>query len=330
MMKRLILNRQRDVELIETAKPEPNRNEITLELIACGICGTDKFYYTQAEKPVLYWGHEVLGEIVACGEDVSTDLLGRKVLTKTTNPCGQCKFCHRGEYQKCSGWQRHAYNGFSSYLVLPTDLTVLLPPDDYKFEYVLAEPLNVALDIVGKIQREVQKEDEILISGLGPLGLMTIFLLNKLGYTRVFAYGKRGALKRNQLAAEWGVRKIYFADELEEAHAQFELAVLTTPYRTLPAFSRHIRYGGTIIYNGIHEEQVVPLNLHELHFQRISLLPSFPHPQGDFQEAITLIQRYASELAKLISHQLPLEDGENAFALLENAKADVLKIIITR
>lgn len=326
-MKQLILKERKSVEFIDKYDEVVQKNQVRIKMIASGICGTDKFFYFKSNEPVIYWGHEVLGVIVECGENVSKDLLGKHVLTKTTYHCGKCKYCNRGEHDKCSCWTRYSYNGFSNEIVISQNLIVVLENKKFLLEYVLAEPLNVALDIVKKIK--ASKSDNLVVCGLGPIGLFVIFLLKKYGFENIYAIGKEELELKNKLAIEWGAKEVYYTNDVEKLYQRFDVGVITTPYKTIEDFSKLICYGGNIIFNGIHEQHVIPMNMHYLHFQKISLIPSFPHPQNNFGEAISIIEQYNRELSNIISHKISFNTCDKDFSILIKDRTKVLKVVIT-
>ena len=82
---------------LEVAEPAPG--EAVVEVEACGLCHTDLGFAGGAVSPrhalPLVLGHEVVGRVVAVGEDVR-ELVGRPVLVPAVLPCGECVFCRAG------------------------------------------------------------------------------------------------------------------------------------------------------------------------------------------------------------------------------------------
>jgi S-(hydroxymethyl)glutathione dehydrogenase/alcohol dehydrogenase len=80
-----------DVELAE-----PQRGEVLVRLVACGVCHTD-MYTASGVDPSGYaptvLGHEGAGVVERCGEGVSLVAEGDHVVTLFSPQCGECVHC---------------------------------------------------------------------------------------------------------------------------------------------------------------------------------------------------------------------------------------------
>jgi threonine dehydrogenase-like Zn-dependent dehydrogenase len=323
-MKQIILKEKKKIEVIQARDEAVASNQIKIEMIACGVCGTDKYFYFNSDNPVLFWGHEVIGIVTECGKDVSPEIIGKYVVTKTTTPCKECYYCKSNQPQKCQNFSRYNYNGFSEYIILPANLAVILPIDIFKMEYILTEPLYVALDIVNKVPFD--KKCDILVSGLGTIGLLTLFILKERGFKNVDGYNRSKYERIDEKLDNYGVRKIYH--DVSRIDNKYDIIINTAPYYTIKEFVSKLIYGGTYIFNGIHSINNVYLDLHSIHFNKISLVPSFPHPQESFQEAIDIITNNISELGWLITHFVTMEKASEFFFDLEKNGCSMVKAII--
>jgi len=322
-MKRIILKNNKEIEMIHVNCESVNADQVKIKMIACGVCGTDKYLYFNSKIPITFWGHETIGMVVECGENVSKDLLNKFVVTKTTVPCEKCYYCKTGQKQSCENFSRYKYNGFSEYIVIPLNLVVILPKK-FKIEYVLTEPLYVALDIVKKIPSD--KKYKILVSGLGTIGLLTLFLLNEYGFQNVFCYNRSTYELVDKKLIDWRIKEPYH--DISKIKDKYDVIINTAPYYTIPDFIPMINYNGTLIFNGIHSVDNVLLDLRAIQFNKISLLPSFPHPQENFQESINIIE-HTDELNWLITHSAPIEEAHGLFSSFENKKEAIIKAILT-
>lgn len=323
-MKRIIINNNREIELIHTNCETVKADQVKIKMIACGICGTDKYFYFYSDNSVLFWGHEAIGIIVECGKNVPTDFINKYVVTKTTTPCGKCHPCYNNQTQKCQKFSRYNYNGFSEYIVLPANLVVILPIDIFKIEYILTEPLYVALDIVNKVP--LDKKCNIIVSGLGTIGLLTLFLLKKFEFENVVGYNRSKHEWIDEKLVNLGVHKIYH--DVSKIDDKYDIIINTAPYYTIQEFISKLNYGGIYIFNGIHGINNVFLDMHSIHFNKISLLPSFPHPQENFQQAINIITNNISELDWLITHSTTIDKACELFAKFEKTGHSMIKAII--
>jgi len=116
-------------------KPSPRQDEVLVRVKACGVCRTDLHVVEgdlPSRQPSVVPGHQVVGEVAALGEKVSSLAVGDRVgvawLRKTD---GTCRFCRAGRENLCeraefNGWTTNG--GFAEYLAAPADFVYPLPP----------------------------------------------------------------------------------------------------------------------------------------------------------------------------------------------------------
>ena len=98
----------RCLELRELPVPDIDADGALLRVEACGICGSDVEQFT-GTIPVplpLIPGHEPLGIIEEIGERAAKRWgvqAGDRVAVETLIPCGHCRACIDGQYQRCRG-----------------------------------------------------------------------------------------------------------------------------------------------------------------------------------------------------------------------------------
>lgn len=81
----------------------PHRDEVTIQLGACGVCHSD-LSATNGTIPVpppLVLGHEGAGVIVEVGEGVTDLSVGDHVVTMFVSMCGKCRYCVTGRPAIC-------------------------------------------------------------------------------------------------------------------------------------------------------------------------------------------------------------------------------------
>jgi S-(hydroxymethyl)mycothiol dehydrogenase len=84
---------------------DPGPNEVLVRIIASGVCHTDlgvkSGTYGTSGFPFLM-GHEGAGIIEAVGEGVTNTKVGDHVILAWRAPCGNCRFCLRGQPNLCA------------------------------------------------------------------------------------------------------------------------------------------------------------------------------------------------------------------------------------
>jgi (R,R)-butanediol dehydrogenase/meso-butanediol dehydrogenase/diacetyl reductase len=169
--------------------PVPGPGEALVEVSHCGICGTDLHLVLERyARPDTVLGHEWSGTITALGDPVPGSdghgwEVGARVVCDTTPGCGECRACRRGRPAVCL--QRAEPDFFSStgaftrYKLVPTSRLLRIPDALSTRHAALTEPLAVTLHTIGI--SGATPDDRVLITGAGPVGLLTAAVLRARG-----------------------------------------------------------------------------------------------------------------------------------------------------
>jgi len=181
-------------EIIEIDAPNPRSDEVLVKVLATSICGTDLhiFEWNEWAKNRIknfpqVMGHELCGEIVELGQNVKNLKKGAIISAETHIACGHCFLCHTGNAHICLNGSIFGVdiNGvFAEYAVVPANNAWVLDekiPQDYAS---VMEPLGNAVHTVlaGDITGQ-----SVLVTGCGPIGLMSIAVARICGATQIFA-----------------------------------------------------------------------------------------------------------------------------------------------
>jgi L-iditol 2-dehydrogenase len=209
-------------------------------------------------------------------------------------------------------------------VAIPWHLVAELP-SPAALEYVLVEPLNVAMDLVDLAAPE--SGQRVMVVGGGPIGLLVLHLLRKAGLEAVL-FVKHAWQARRRLAEEMGA-EVKQAEELARPTGDgYDVAIVSAPYEYIPQAAAWVNFGGAVVYNGFSATPSVTLDLEDLHTRRVSLLPSFPHPQGSFERAIVHVTAERCALRRLISHRVPLHQAERVFELFSGSPEETIKVVL--
>ncbi len=187
----------KDVDEPKIEKP----TQVKVKVLEVGICGTDREEVSggRADAPKgeeeLIIGHEMISEVVEVGKDVKSVKVGDAVVITVRRGCNQClpckkncsDMCETGLYTERGIKQRH---GYDAEFVIEEEEFLIKVPDSIKHFAVLTEPTTVvekAIDEALRIQttrlpverdsREWLKNKNVLIAGLGPIGLLACMVL---------------------------------------------------------------------------------------------------------------------------------------------------------
>ncbi len=175
-----------ELSIIEVEKPQQiAKGHVLIQVKAMGICGSDMHAYHGTSALVTYpriIGHEVVGEIVGIGEEVTGLQRGDRVVMDPVIPCGECYACRVGRQNVCRNLQVrgvHADGGFMEYLMLPVASVHKFSRDIPWEEAVLIEPFTIAAQTLSR--GRVTGDDTLVIFGAGPIGLVILQGAKRLG-----------------------------------------------------------------------------------------------------------------------------------------------------
>ena len=191
-MQAVVCHGPKDYRLQKIRRPTPRLNELLIRIAACGICASDCKCHSGAAmfwggdgqpswvKPPVIPGHEFFGYVVEAGEHGEEHFgvkVGDRIIAEQIVPCGKCRFCKSGKYWMCEvhnifGFQREvADGGMAEYMRIPPTALVHKIPGSISLEdAAIIEPMACAIHTVNRA--EVQLDDVVVIAGAGPLGLM--------------------------------------------------------------------------------------------------------------------------------------------------------------
>jgi L-iditol 2-dehydrogenase len=323
------------VELREVTLPDPGPDEALIRVKACGICGTDLHAARSQATQWQPFGHEIAGIVAKAGSHVKTVKEGDAVALESGSFCGHCELCRDGRVDLCNkapSFWKGAAMGFSQYMLTPKE--ALVPFDGLSFEHAcLAEPLGVALDMT--YTADIALGDDVLVAGLGPIGLMSIPLARMRGAAHVYA-ANRSAGIRLERARALGADHV-FSTETEPIHKHpyrcggVQRALVSAPPAVLPEVMQIMSYGGVISFIGIEygPGAQIAFDANEFHFKKLQLRASYASPALYFPTALRLLRDGHVDGSAIITHVLPLERIAGGLELLRDHRDTTLKVVIT-
>lgn len=274
-------------------RPEPGPGELLVRVIVCGVCRTDLHVIDEDIPPhadPVVPGHQVVGDVVAVGTDVTGFEVGERVgIAWLRHTCGICRYCRAGRENLCprarfTGWD--ADGGYAQYAVIAAGYAYRLPAD--------ADPMAVApLLCAGIIGYRALRR-----ANLPPGGLLGIYgfgssahiaaQLAMAGGARVAAM-TRGEGNR-QLARELGVDFVGGADA--QPPEPLDAAIIFAPVGAfMPLALAATARGGTVVSAGIHMSSIPEFSYDELLFGERDLRSVTANTRQDGDEFLRLALR---------------------------------------
>jgi 2-desacetyl-2-hydroxyethyl bacteriochlorophyllide A dehydrogenase len=207
----------------ELPDPEPGRGELLLEMLACGICGTDLHVLEgRSYRPELPFvlGHEPVGRVIAAGSAEDGSWIGKRVALTLFTGDGTCPQCRAGNERLCPSLVSivgilRANGGFAERLVVRT-AQVLEVPDSLTDE-AAASLVDAGATAANSVRvADVPEGSLTVIVGGGPIGFLAAELLRVAGRETLIV--QTSAARREALAA-LGHRVVASVAEVRETPA---------------------------------------------------------------------------------------------------------------
>src|SRR5437870_6584258 len=173
--------------LEEVPVPRIGSNDVLIEVLRTGICGTDLHIYNwdawaQKTIPVpMVVGHEFVGTIVEVGANVKDFHIGDIVSGEGHVVCGRCRNCLAGRRHLCKDTQGVGVNrpgAFAEYLALPMTNVWVHDPHIPRDVQAIFDPFGNAVHTA--LSFDVLGED-VLVTGAGPIGVMAAAVVRHAG-----------------------------------------------------------------------------------------------------------------------------------------------------
>lgn len=340
MMKALVWEAPKVMALREQVLPTIGANEVLVKVSYAGICGSELSGYlghNALRVPPLVMGHEFAGEIVALGENAHARngslAIGQMVTVDPMGYCGQCDYCARDLHHLCLSRRLIGAarpGAYAEYVSVPAELAFPLPAGMTPRIGALTEPVAVAVRI-GETAGHVADED-VLIVGAGPIGLLALQVLRAQGAKRVFISDL--AAQRLSMAAELGgetlhAREIDVVKTVKAATQGRGVVVAIDAVGTTVTRAQCIaatRPAGHVILTGLHEE-TGPILVADVIRREITLHGCFCYTLANFASALDLLARDAIRLDPWIV-EAPLADGGKWFDRLLDEPGAVAKVLL--
>ncbi len=326
-----------EVEVREVPVPEVPPDFALVQVKACGLCGTDMHFARTEAKAWQSFGHEIAGVVVATGSKVDNVKEGDTVVLESGsyNPYSNISRDGRVDLDNTAPnifmFEKSGTMGFADYILAPRQS--LVPFDGLSFEVAcLAEPLGVAIDMT--YVADVHLGNEVMVLGLGAIGLMSIPVAKMQGAGRIYAVNRSGG-RRARLAEKYGADEVVLTQNtpLEEIHFRkggLDRALVSVDPKALPDVMPLMNYGGYISFIGINwPDGDITFNANDFHFKKLQLRASHAAPALYFPTALQLLKDKHVDGEAIISHVLPLDDLAEGIRLMRDCRDEVLKVVIT-
>lgn len=322
-------------EIRDNVLREIGPDEVLVKVKACGICGSDMHAAASQSPDWTPFGHEVAGIVEKVGHHVENIKVGDRVALESSTFCRYCSNCRNGRVDLCHAGPNAMVNsdhgGFGEYIIAAKEQVVDIGDIPFE-EAALIEPLGVAFDLL--YTADIRLNDDVLVVGLGTIGLMALKLAKLSGARNVYAAARSSSEKKIQAAIKFGASEVIHTDKINLEDYRFarggvDKVLVTAPPKTIPSALKTLNYGGIAAYLGFDfGEENITINANDFHFKRLQLRASFAAPALYFPRCIDVISSGMIDVKELITHRFKLENIKQAMETLRDNKADTIKMVM--
>ncbi len=326
------------IEFREIPLPQPQPDEVLIQVKRIGICGSDIHVYHGLHAYTSYplvQGHEVAGSIAEVGTQVKGFARGDKVVFMPQVTCGECYPCRHGMYHICDNLKVMGFqtNGAAQeYFPVRADLVLKLPESVLLDHTTLIEPISVAVHALSRFGSTAGLN--VLVLGAGTIGNLVA-----------------------QVAAANGAKKVLITDvseyKLDKAR-QCGLMNVVNPIQEdldqviLKAFGpdkadlivecvgvqdtitqaiEHARKGSSIIVVGVFSQKpLVDLGL--IQDRELSLIGTLMYQRKDYERAIELVSVGKLQLDQIVTHRFAFREYLEAYKAIESSGGKYMKVML--
>jgi threonine 3-dehydrogenase len=324
--------------LAEVPVPSIGINDVLIEVLRTGICGTDLHIYkwdawAQKTIPVpMVVGHEFVGEVIAFGSNVSDFKVGDLVSGEGHVVCGRCRNCMAGRRHLCAhsiglGVQRPG--AFAEFVSLPmTNIWHHWAGIDEEVASIF-DPFGNAVHTA--LSFPVLGED-VLVTGAGPIGCMAVAVVRHAGARHVVVTDLNPY--RLELARRMGATLALDPRERELGEVQRELGMtegfdvgleMSGNPDALRSMVANMAHGGRIAVLGIPTAEVA-LDLNPIIFNMLTVKGIYGREMYETWYQMTVLVQSGLDVRPVITHRFSHRDFEEAFAVARSG--DSGKVIL--
>lgn len=175
--------------------PQLRKNEVLVEAINAGICGSDipRIFQTGTYHFPTIPGHEFAGIVRRAGAEKHEYLVGRRVGVFPLIPCMECGQCQKKAYEMCQAYNylgSRTDGGFAEYVAVPAWNLIEIPDSVSLEDAAMLEPACVALHAIR--QADLAHVTSAAVYGCGTIGILVLQWLAAMGVKNLYAVGTRG------------------------------------------------------------------------------------------------------------------------------------------
>ena len=342
-MRALVLERQHDLKLRDIDLPlTVGPGDVRIRIHTVGVCGSDVHYYTHGrigsfvvDAPMVL-GHEAAGTVVEVGAGVTALKPGDRVCMEPGVPDLSSRASKLGLYNVDPSvvfWATPPVHGvLTPEVVHPAAFTYKLPDSVSFAEGAMVEPFAVGLQAA--VKARIQPGDTAVVTGAGPIGIMTALAALAGGCSRVLVSDlmaeKLAIAGRYAGVTPVNIREASLAEAVSDATAGWGADVVfeaSGAPRAYEGIEKLLRPGGCLVLIGMPVEPV-RFDVSSIAAKEIRIETVFRYANV-FDRALAMIASGKVDLKPLITETFPFDESVAAFERAAEGRPGDVKLQIT-
>jgi L-iditol 2-dehydrogenase len=346
-MKAALIKKPGVIEVEQVERPNPKDGEVLLKVEACALCGTDQ-RVLKGEKhvdvPIV--GHEIVGTVVECGDDVDGVEVDKRYAIQTVIGCGDCPMCQVSRENLCeNGFTAIGYQyngGFAEYMIMPEvgvkqGCLISIPDSMSAEEGTLLEPLSCCVNGMRCIPME--EAEHVVVFGGGIIGVLNGMVAKARGAKEVTIMDV--SQERLDLHQKLGLPFDNYVNSAKVDPVQWvkentngrgvDVVVVAASVKSLVKVGLNLlaRSGHLSIFAGMPKSDptdIIDLNL--IHYPELHVHGANSSVQRDYLEARDMMQSGKIDGKKLVTHTFGLDDFNHAVNVQGDPSSGAMKVVI--
>lgn len=345
MTKAAVLTGVKNYEIREIDLPPLPDDGLLLDVIACGVCGSDLRRWREGPPEGfdnVVSGHEVAAVVAAVGKDLTGYKVGERLALAPDVHCGKCYFCQHGQYNLCEnlklvGISPDIPGGFAEQMILTGNvlrngIVHRIPEGMSDLHATLSEPASSVLASHQKAGTTLG--DTVVVLGGGPIGCLHIAVAKERGAKVILSepteVRRKIAVNFNPAAiidpsAEDVVKRV---KELTNGLGA-DIVICANPVAaTQTQAVEMVRKGGRVVlFGGLPKANpMTSLDGNKIHYGEIKVVGAFSYHPTIHAQALQFFADRPELAEKLISHTFDLNQVNDAFSIAGSGNA--LKVVV--
>lgn len=322
------------VEVVDVAEPRLQQpDDVIVRVRRASVCGSD--LRITPPGPAHRLGHEFIGTVVEIGSAVQRLRIGDQVIGACLFGCGRCGSCERGDPLGCRDWEVYGETGEvpgcqCELVRVPAGELHLAAQGGLPDEVALLLSDSLPTGWLGARAASITPDDDVLVIGLGPVGLCSVWAARHHGASRVLAVDPnptRAALAQH-LGATLLDATLSVAEQVSEHTCGRGASVVLEAVgeqETVVAAIESASMRGLVVLLGMVVRQALALPVRRVGARSLTLRGMVCAPTTAWPTLLPALSGHHEQLGAIVNHNSALADAPAVYRALRTPGGPIIK-----